>query len=175
MKLVYESTLEDAAEPAVRQFLRSKTARKAKIRSTVTGAVCAATVVLIFFHDRPPLYCAVTTVIAAIFAGFINYISYTPTVVSRTRKYMERETGDKLPATTTYWFEDRKIHCEFLGSTISFPLSKLERVSEDKDRMEILFGCSRNCVIPLRAFTTPEQKAAFLENLNTKHLAPETT
>jgi hypothetical protein len=168
MTLTYESDLDDVSEPAVRHFLRSETARKARIRNTISGAIVCSVVGIFIFRDHSPVTLAVSGVISSLIGAALNYFTYVPTVTRRIRKYMERETQGKLPATTTYRFEENKLACDHLGVTIAFPLSELERVAEDTERLEICFGSIGLCTIPLRAFDSPEEKTAFISKLNSE-------
>ncbi len=168
MTLTYESNLDDVSEPAIRHFLRSKTARNARFRSTISGLIVCAAAIIFIFRERDAVVMLIGGIVGAIFGATINYFTYVPTVTRRIRKHMERETEGKLPAETIYHFRERKLICDHLGTTIALSLTDLQRVTEDVERIEICFGSTGLCTIPLRAFESPEQKVTFLEQLNSE-------
>lgn len=168
MTLTYESNLDDVSEPSVRHFLRSETARKSRIRSTITGGIFCAAAAIFVFRERSFPMLAIGAITGFSFGAMLNFFTYAPTVRSRIRKHLERETLGRLPALTVYRFENQKLVCDHLGATISFSLSELKNISEDHERLEINFGNVGLCTIPLRAFDNTEQKEAFIQKLKSE-------
>lgn len=161
----YEATLDDVTEPSVRFYLRSKTARKAKLRSTVAGGAMCAVAMVFILRNRDPAILVAAGLAGALIGACLNFFTYTSTVRGRIRKHLKNSMEGKLPSPTSFGIEDGKLVCDSCGVTISFPLTRLEVVTEDVARMEISFGDTGLCTIPLRAFECPEQKAEFLERL----------
>lgn len=165
MIITYESNLDDVSEPSVRHFLRSETARKSKIQGAVRGGFFCAAAVIFVFRERALPAVIIGAIVGFLLGASLNFFTYAHTVRSRIRKHLERETRGRLPALTVYRFEVQKLVCEHLGATVSFPLSELQHVSEDGERMEIDFGKVGLCTIPLRAFESAREKESFIQIL----------
>lgn len=162
MKLSYESRLDDIVEPAVRLFLRSKTYQTNKWRGTLLCAVVFAVFAFLGFHARDAISIVWICMAAAAWGAGIYLLTYKGTVRRRIEKYVARQTEGKLPETTLYEVTSEKLNYTTLGVGITFPLADLIVIVEDAEYLELSFGEKGICVIPLRAFSTPDEKAAFL-------------
>jgi hypothetical protein len=89
--------------------------------------------------------------------------------------YAEREHGQVLPALTRYTVAEDTIQCECLGTTITFRLDDLKEISEDGEVVEVSFGSKGLCVIPLRAFQTPDEKITFITKIKNANQAVDST
>ena len=168
MNLTYQATLEDISEPAIRHYLRSKSAKKNRIQSTVVGAVLSAAAMAFVFREREASQILVFSCFGLIAGAALNYFTYQSTVRKRITKHIRLETEGKLPSTTSYLFADNQLICDSLGASITLNLIDLTSIHEDAERMEIVFGDVGLCTIPLRAFETAEQKCLFIDKLHGK-------
>jgi hypothetical protein len=174
MTLTYQATLEDIAEPATRHFLRSKTATRNRIRSTIFGAILMAAAFVFIFRDRTSEFLVIGAFVGAIIGVAINFWTYVPTVKKRIRKHIRTENGHRIPNETKYVVEPGLLRCESLGVVIEFSLTDLKEVSEDAKRIELSFGEAGLCTIPLRAFTDDLPKANFLNAINANNASHRT-
>jgi hypothetical protein len=165
MTLSYESTLNDLAQLAIRQFSRSETARKNRLSSAFWAAFTATVFIAILFRDEPVEVNALWCFVAATVGSLIAYCIYPISTKKRIRKYVERELGKSIPALTRYTVGDDTIQCESFGATIIFRLEDLKEIAEDSEVLELSFGSKGLCVIPLRAFKNPEEKITFITKI----------
>jgi hypothetical protein len=172
VKLSYESRLEDVVEPAVRLFLRSKTYRTNKWRGTLLCAGVFAVFAFLGFHARDTISVVWICIAAAAWGAGIYLITYKGTVRRRIERYIATETQGKLLETTHYEVTPEKLTATTLGVDVTFRLSDLQGISEDATRLELSFGEKGPCVIPLRAFQSPEEKTAFLAAVQRSTIAP---
>ena len=176
MTLIYQATLDDIAEPAIRHFLRSKTARRNRVRSTIFGAILMTVAFVFIFRNRPQDFNVIAGFVGAIIGAVINFWTYIPTVKKRIRKHIEIDSGHRIPNETKYVVEPGLLRCESLGVKIEFALADLKEVSEDASWLELSFGEAGVCTIPLRAFTNNLSKGTFLETTDAnKALHPTAT
>jgi hypothetical protein len=166
MTLNYQATLDDIAEPATRHFLRSKTAKRNRIRSTMFGAILMAVAFVFIFRERTKEFIVIGGFVGAMIGAAINFLTYVPTVKKRIRRHIQTENGHRIPNETKYVVEPGLLRCESLGVKIEFSLADLKDVSEDANRIELSFGEAGLCTIPLRAFTDELPKATFLDTIN---------
>jgi hypothetical protein len=162
MTLSYESRLEDVTESAVRLFLRGKTYATNRWRGAVLCAAVFAVFALLGFHNRAVIHVAWICVAAAAWGAGLFLLTYKTTVRKRIASYVARETEAQFPHTTTVEIHDDKIISAGAGINKTFPLTGLAAVTEDKTHLELSFGDKGLCVIPLRAFSSEEEKTAFL-------------
>jgi hypothetical protein len=162
MTLTYQATLDDIAEPAIRHYLRSTSARRARIRSTVSGAVFMAAAFIFIFRERSLFFVAGGAVAGVVIGAALNFWTYIPTVKKRIRKHIQTENGHRIPNETIYIVEPGILRCESLGVKLEFSLKDLKEVSEDAERIEFSFGDVGLCTIPVRAFSDNAAKAAFI-------------
>lgn len=167
MTFSYQSTLEDKVEASFRYFVRGPTAQLWRIKSAFYAAIVAGAIV--FFGNwainssmtRSISSFAVAVVVAAAF----GYFTYFDTVRSRLRRHFKLLASEQPTSETRYTVAEGKLICLSDGVEISFPLSSLSLVSEDKTRLEVEFGKAGLCVIPLRAFESPQAKDEFVKTL----------
>lgn len=171
MTLNYQATVDDLAEPAIRHFLRSKTARRSRVRSTILGAILMTAAFLFIFRERGTEFLSISAIIGAFLGAAINFWTYIPAVKKRIRNHVRTEHGHKMPCPTTYMIESGVLRCDSLGVTIEFSLADLDQVSEDRDRLELSFGDKGLSIIPLKAFQDDKAKVAFLEAIQTEKAA----
>jgi hypothetical protein len=166
MELQYESTIEDVCEPQVRHYLRSKSYRRQRWLESMwggVGGVIALCFITVFTRDFSiPVW---VYPIAFALGWLCIRLTIRDTVSKRIYRYVTREFGHKIPATTQYSIFDNRLHCSSLGANITFELKDLSAVSEDSERLELTFGDIGLCTIPLRAFQDDDHKASFLECL----------
>ena len=162
MTLIYQATLDDFAEPAIRHYLRSKTARHARLRSTVSGAVLTASTLVFVLRDRSWVFLVGGAAAGVVIGAAINFWTYLPNVKKRIRKHLQTEHGHRIPDETIYTVEPGVLRCESLGVKYEFPLRELKEVLEDAGYIELSFGELGLCTLPIRAFSDPSEKAAFL-------------
>jgi hypothetical protein len=166
MKISYESTLDDMVEPQLRLYFRSKTYQRSKWTTAITGPLVTIVVFWVFF--RPQSTRAILfTVLGGLALGLItNVLTFKDGIKKRIRKYVAREMKDKPPCISEYTVTEDKIVYTARNVTIGFLLSDLVSITEDPERMELFFGADKGlCVIPLRAFQSPEEKSLFLASL----------
>lgn len=173
MTITYDATLDDATEPAARHFLRSKTARISKLRAKLRGAVFGGAVGAFAFRHWDWTYLIPGSAVFAVFGGALNFFSYEPSVRRRLRNYFQRTHEGKWPVKCVYRIEDGHLVCVWLGAIIAFPLTSLESVSYDDERMEVSFGSVGLCTIPLRAFESLDQQEEFAARLTSEQGAAE--
>ena len=165
MTLTYQATLDDIAEPAIRHYLRSKSARRVRMRSTASGAICMAMAFIFVFRERSPLFIAGVAVAALVIGGALNFWTFVPNVKKRIRKHIQTENGHRIPNETIYVVEPGILRCESLGVKLEFSLGDLKEVSENAERIELSFGDVGLCTIPVRAFSDNAAKAAFINEI----------
>ncbi|MEZ5305330.1 MAG: hypothetical protein R3F11_32510 [Verrucomicrobiales bacterium] len=165
LPLVYQADLSDMAEPVIRHFFRSKTARRGKIWSTVRMAIIFAAVSVILFKRQEASIVLVAGIIGAGVGIAFSLLTFKYFISRMMRRSMGREMAGRLPATTTFDIVGGKLVCDCLGASTAFPLSSPYEVSEDSERLEISFGKTGLCTIPLRAFSSADEKAAFIARL----------
>lgn len=163
MTLSYQATLEEVAEPAVRRFLRSKTAHRGRIHSTCLGAILLAVALLLVFRDRSPAVWLWSALVGAVIGGTINFLTYTPSVRARIRRHIQTESGHMLPTETVFVIHPGRLVCAFLSVKVEFSLRDLTGLSEDPGWIELSFGDKGLCTIPARVFEDAGRKAAFLQ------------
>ena len=168
MKLEYEATLADLAQPQIRLFLRSGTLKKQRL-------FCALGVPVVFFgcmflFDNFPNSGTEwgTAIIIVAAASALLSFSRKYIVTSRIRRYIARERGEEIPSQTVYTVDQQRICCSSLGVDIAFSLENIESVAEVGDYLEVYFGTRGICTIPLRAFDSDSQKQEFLFALRTR-------
>ncbi len=164
MTLTYEATLDDIAEPMIRHYLRSKTAQQNRKRSAAIGAVIMAIAFFYIFRERQE-FAYVAASIGALIGAAINFSTYVRTVKRRIRKHIQTENGHRIPNETIFTIEPDVLRCESFGVKIEFPLCALKEVSEDSSRIELSFGDTGLCTIPIRAFHDASAKVAFLDKI----------
>ena len=162
MTLSYNADLDDVAEPVLRHFFRSQSARHAQLKSTIYGALFMGAAGCFVARRWEPTTIVIAGLIGALAGAVLNYFTYKPTATRRIRKHMKRETEGRLPAQTIFSFEQDRIKCECLGVVVSFSLADLESVTEDDKRLELHFGSKGLCTIPLRAFSSDIEKSNFI-------------
>lgn len=172
MILAYDAQLDDLAEPAIRHFLRTQTARRTRILTSIRGAFILGAAFFLFFHNHSPAHAAIAIVLGALTGGLLNYYTYPVGLRRRVRKHFETETRGRLPARTVYTIQNGNLACEILGVTTSFALVDLVAVSEDGQRLELSFGEKGLCLVPLRAFGSEEQKSAWIAALRQANPIP---
>jgi hypothetical protein len=175
MTLSYEATLDDLAQPVIRQFFRSQTARKNRITSSLWAGFTPALVIGLYFRDKPLPAVIIGCVVAATVGASVAYSIYPSTIRKRLRRYVAREHGQSIPAPTTYFLEEDSIRCESLGVAVTFCLDDLMEVVEDAQTLELSFGAKGLCVIPMRAFKTPDEKGTFLSKTKNANKAVHPT
>ena len=152
MTLAYESTLDDIAEPSYRLHLRKKGAQKAKFQSSLFIGLFFLTAAVITSRSSNSVEKWIVFGGLGLILCILHYLTHDWFAARRIRKYLKKQTKSRLPAKTVYHIEEDKLECDHLGVTISFPLKKLKKVSEDHHFMEISFGEIGLCTIPLRVF-----------------------
>ena len=117
------------------------------------------------FHARDTISVVWICIAAAAWGTGVYLLAYKGTVRRRIERYVASETQGKLPETTCYEVIPGKLIGTTLGVDLSFPLSDLTAITEDATRLELSFGEKGLCVIPLRAFSSEDEKVAFLSAL----------
>jgi hypothetical protein len=166
MTITYHATLDDAVAPGIVYFLRSKTAKTAKLRSAVSGAITCAIAMVFVFRNEDVGWLSLAGSAGGVIGAALNYFTYEATFRRRFQKSQERELGGRLPAVVVYTVGNGTISCEFLGATTIFSLKDLEEVSDDGERLVISFGTTSLCTIPLRAFQSAGEREEFVAMLN---------
>jgi hypothetical protein len=162
MKLSYESRLEDVSESAVRLFLRGKSYTSNRWRGAVLCAAVFTVFAFLGFHARGVINIVWICIGAAAWGAGLFLLTYKSTVRKRIASYVARETAGKLPHTTIIEITDAKIISTGAGIHMTFPLSALLAATEDKTHLELSFGDKGICLIPLRAFSSEDEKTAFI-------------
>lgn len=168
MIISYIAELDDVAEPSIRMYLRSKSARDNRIISSISTFIL--TWVLLSFlgmwsHSYPFVIAAL--LVALVIATF-TYLRHPSAAAKRIRKYIQKEHGTLIPSNTVYTLTPDQIQCASRGVTLTFCISDLSLVSEDEKRLEMRFGEKGLCIIPLRAFASPNEKAEFLAKIKSE-------
>ena len=163
MKLSYESRLEDVSESAVRLFLRGKSYTSNRWRGAVLCAAVFALFAFLGFHARGVINVVWICAGAAAWGAGLFLLTYKSTVRKRIASYVARETAGKLPHTTNVEITGDKIISTGAGINVTFPLSALVSITEDKSHLELSFGDQGLCLIPLRVFSSEGEKTAFID------------
>lgn len=166
MKLSYEADVDDFAEPTIRFYLRSKSARKSRLKSALIGAVILAATSVFIVRGSNQTTVIVAGLIGVGIGAWTNYYFFPSTVSKRIQKFIKNEHGDRLPTETTFTVGADDLENESFGIKVTFPLSQLTAITEDEQRLELAFGDKGLCTIPLRVFADPEAKAAFIASLD---------
>ena len=165
MKISYQTTLQDVAEPQIRSFLRSQTFIRQRIFESALALVFVLAVLLAFQYLllRGPIWWL--TILLAISALTARYVTHENTVRNRITGHVWNELGDQLPYEVEYLIQDERLKYTSPNMEISVSLSNLESVTEDLLRIELSFGAAALCTIPQRAFPSKSEKTAFLQAL----------
>lgn len=162
MTLTYEATLNEAAEPSVRLFARSRTYATNRWRGSLLCAAIFAVFAFLGFHSKPEVSLVAVCLAAAAWGAGLFLLTYKGSVRRRIVKYLADELKGDWPRTTTYVVQDGKLVSTTSGVSITFTLADLTGVSEDATYLELSFATKGLCTIPLRAFASAEVKSAFL-------------
>lgn len=162
MKFTYESTLDDVVEPSVRLFVRSKTYATHRWRGAAIWGVAFAVFAAIGFRSKPDINLPLICVAAAAWGAGLTLLTYKGSVRRRIAKYVKTELPGGWPRITDYEITDDKLTGTTSGVSLTFNLADLTAVTEDAKFLELTFGTKGLCTIPLRAFSSAEEKAAFL-------------
>lgn len=172
MKIAYESTLDDMVEPQLRIYFRSKTYQKSRWTAGIWGSLIPVVIFWVFFRPDSTSEILLTVFGGAAFGLIIHLLTFKEGIKKRIRKYVAREMKDTLPCLSEYNVNDGKIVYTGRNVSITFLLSDLISISEDAERLELSFGSDKGlCVIPLRAFQSPEEKSLFLSSLKSQQSA----
>lgn len=161
MKLIYETTKDDAIETGVRRFLRSPTYTKNRWRGAVLCAAMFAFFAMLGFHAKENVNLGLVCAAAGAWGAGLFLLAYKGAVRRRIQTYMTTETTGAWPRATDCTLDVGKLVCTTGGSRQSFPLDELVGVREDERHVEFDFGAKGLCLIPQRAFSSAEEKAAF--------------
>ncbi|MDF3056014.1 MAG: hypothetical protein K0R17_229 [Rariglobus sp.] len=162
MKLTYEASLDDVIEPGVRLFMRGKTCATNRWRGALLCAAIFAVFAWLGFQSKENVNLPVVCLAAAGWGAGLFLLTYNGTVRRRIRKYATSEMKGPWPATTVIEIDAGKITSTTAGVTSAFELADLSDTAEDSNYLELRFGNKGACVIPLRAFHSSGEKAAFL-------------
>lgn len=167
MTVSYQATLEDLTEAATRSFLRTRTFRVDRLKSTIVNAAfLGAIFIALTWQENLEMRCW-GIAFGFGFGGVIPFVAHPELVRSRLRKYLRRELGASLPIVTYSIHEGRLIH-ESRGVIISFALADLTAVSENKGILELDFGNKGITILPLRAFKTATERSEFMAALDNR-------
>jgi hypothetical protein len=166
MKITYESTLDDMVEPQLRVYFRSKSYQKNRRTAAISGSLIMTAAFWVFIRPQSTRT-ILLTLFLGVTTGLVTYVlTFKDGVKKRIRKYVAREMKDKPPCISEYTVTEDKIVYTARNVTIGFLLSDLVSITEDPERVELFFGADKGlCVIPLRAFRSPEEKSLFLASL----------
>ena len=162
MKLTYEATLSDVAEPSIRLFLRGKTYATNLWRGTALCAAVFAVFAWLGFHAKENVNVIVVCAAAGVWGAGLYLLTYKGSVRRRIQKYVAGELNGSWPRTTDCEIKDATLISNAEGLNASFNLSDLVGVVEDSGYLELRFGDRGLCLIPLRAFESTDEKAAFV-------------
>lgn len=163
MKLEYEATLEDLSESQIRHYLRSRTFKQRRLMESGYAVFMANLMLAAFSYVAKQPFLWQGAVFAAIVGFGAVFWTYKDTVSKRITRYLKREMGHRLPATTVFVAEQDRLTCSCLGSEVSFPLGQLSQSIEHSRYLELQFGEVGICTVPLRVFSDEQHKAAFLQ------------
>ncbi len=167
MKLEYESTLPELAEPHIRLFLRSDTFRKQRLNSSlVSGIVLIAFLYLTYSGPHSGIVLALSIIPFGFLIAAITYWAYKHIVAHRILKYVEREIADEIPAMASYAVESSQLVCRSAGVEITFSLDDIDQVNEENGYVELSFGKRGLCTIPSRVFDSDSHKSEFLSKIS---------
>lgn len=172
MRLEYEATLDDVSEPMIRHYLRGRNYARQRFREPMWGGIAAMIGCYLISVVSKPLADIWWIYPLVFLLGYaVVRIPLQATVSRRIRSYVRREMGNSLPAKTSFEVSDNHLYCESMKSDISFRLADLSESSEDGERLELVFGETGVCTIPLRAFRDAEEKEEFLEKVRAGSLS----
>lgn len=163
MTLIYQSTLEDLAEPQIRLHLRGKTYPSQRLKESlwsVVGGSGAFYLTLKIIYDSTPLWWL--CLLVGLLIGLVTFSMHKNTVSKRIRRYLNREYGDQTPYETVYEISETKLHCKWLGTEVTFNLTDLSEVQNDGKRLDLTFQKGSICSIPLRAFRDTSHQEEFV-------------
>lgn len=163
--IAYQADLDDFADSATRQFLRSKTARRNRISSTVIGGVFPGLLIFLILRAHPLELLIFGSAVGGVVGAATNFFLYKSKVRKRLRKYFQREHGAQIPSETIFVLQPGSLSCQCLGVKVEFSLADLESVSEDSGRIEFFFGAKGLATMPVRVFAGEPEKTAFLDAL----------
>lgn len=166
MKITYEPTLDDMVEPQLRVYFRSKSYQKNRWTTAISGSLIMTAAFWIFLRPQS-IRTILLTLFLGVATGLVTYLlTFKDGVKKRIRKYVERENKGLPACLSEYTVTEGKIVYTGRNVSISFSLSDLLSITEDAERLELFFGADKGlCVIPLRAFQSPEEKSLFLSSL----------
>lgn len=165
MKLTYDSTTADVVESATRRFLRGKRYATNRWRGSILCAAAFAALAFLGFHAKENVNIVVICLAAAAWGAGLFLISYKGVVRRRITGYVAAELKGPWPRATVCELKDGRFILTTSGANSSFLLADLSGVAEDSAFLELAFGANGLCVIPLRAFASTDEKAAFLATL----------
>jgi hypothetical protein len=152
MEIKFDTTIDDLVEHYFRLFIRSKTYKKNRWFSVVGSFLGVGAVFLIlknYSNAELPLWFPL--LLGGI--GAIVYLIFYPDIIKKNiKKHLAKKLQDELPCTTTYKIQNGYFICNSLNKDISFEISALVNVKEDKKLIELSFGPKDILVIPKRAF-----------------------
>lgn len=166
MKISYEAGLADYAEPSVRLYLRSQACATQRWRGAVLCAGVFGGFAFLGFHAKETVNIFGVCAAAGVWGAGLFILTYTGAVRRRIANYIAGETKGPWPRTTAYEVDQSRLISTCAGATRSFNLSDFAGIREDSKRLELNFGAKGLCVIPLRAFDSTDEKAAFLNALS---------
>lgn len=168
MNFQYEATLDDIAEPHIRQFVRSTTYQRNRFYWVLWAAIGGGAFLLLIKQFADPEFPSWLILIFVLVSGIGCYFIYPDSVRKQIKKHLKRELKEEIPAITTYNITDTKVECRSLNIDISFDIKDLAQLSEDDERIELYFGPKGLCVIPKKAFATQEEINQFKDLFSTK-------
>lgn len=162
MTLTYDSTLGDMIETATRSFLRSESYKTNRWRGAVLCAAAFGVLGFLGFNSAQNINLPVVCAVAAAWGAGIYLFGYKSAVRRRIARYVASEMEGPWPRPTRCEITDGKLITTTDGARTTYLLADLTRVSEDGKRLELIFATKGLCLIPLHAFESEDQKAAFL-------------
>lgn len=163
--LTYEPTIKERAEPFIRLYLRSKRSTQVRLKNTLVVAIIWAGMGYFVTHSEPTQLRLLYTFGALILGAIFGYLLHKPTVVHNTLKYIKSETSTEAPGSTAYLLSADRLICKSTELEISFSLTDLTAIEEDKTFLEFRFGKLGLCVVPLRVFSAEADKAHFIQQI----------
>lgn len=165
MTLHYESTLDDVVEAAFRRFLRGKAYTTTRWRGAVFCALAFAALAFLGFNAKEAVNLPVVCFAAAAWGAGLFLLVYKSSVRRRIKTYLAGELKGEWPRPAAFEIKDGQLIGTGAAASPAFALADFTGSVENSRWLELRFGEKEACVIPLRAFASPEEKSAFLSAL----------
>jgi hypothetical protein len=167
MEIKYLSSLEEFAEPHVRQFFRSKNYHRNRLLESFGMSIGVAGGLVFFVYIATKTIIPVILLSPALALAAYHYYRFPSIIRKRIANHIKRDFGKNFECETSYTIKKNKIIIKSLETEIRLPLENLCEVKQDEFYLELWFGQKGICVIPLRVFNTDLELDEFIKEIKT--------